>query len=110
MGQASGVPGLLGYARVSTPDQTLVSQRDALLAACCYRIFADVASGALAARPELDRALDHLRTGDALVVWRLDRLGRSLRHLIDAVTTLDARGVGLRSLTEHIDTNTAGVG
>ncbi len=108
MGHASGVPDLVGYARVSTSDQTLDPQHDALLAAGCYRVFADVASGALAARPELDRALDHLRTGDVLVVWRLDRLGRSLRHLIDVVTALDARGIGFRSLTEHIDTTTAG--
>ena len=107
MGHASGVPDLVGYARVSTSDQTLDPQHDALLAAGCYRVFADVASGALAARPELDRALDHLRTGDVLVVWRLDRLGRSLRHLIDVVTALDARGIGFRSLTEHIDTTTA---
>ena len=99
---------LLGYARVSTGEQDLDLQHDALHAAGCIRIFSDTASGALDERPELGRLLDHLREGDTLVVWRLDRLGRSLRHLIDTVTTLADRGVGFRSLQESIDTTTPG--
>src|SRR5215216_3227155 len=98
----------LGYARVSTDDQTLDLQRDALSAAGCDRLFTDTASGALAARPGLAEALDHCRPGDTLVVWRLDRLGRSLPHLIETVTALAARGVGFKSLTEQIDTTTPG--
>lgn len=99
---------LLGYARVSTGEQELALQHDALTAAGCVRIFSDTASGALEERVELARALDHLREGDTLVVWRLDRLGRSLRHLIDTVTALADRGVGFRSLQESIDTTTPG--
>jgi DNA invertase Pin-like site-specific DNA recombinase len=99
---------LLGYARVSTAEQNLDLQRDALTAAGCYRIFADTGSGALTARPQLDKLLDHLRPGDTLVVWKLDRLGRSLRHLVDTVTALAERGVGFRSLQESIDTTTPG--
>ena len=99
---------LLGYARVSTAEQNLDLQRDALTAAGCYRIFADTGSGALTARPQLDTLLDHLRPGDTLVVWKLDRLGRSLRHLVDSVTALAERGVGFRSLQESIDTTTPG--
>ena len=99
---------LLGYARVSTAEQTTALQRDALKGAGCYRVFTDKASGAIDARPQLDKVLDQLRPQDTLVVWRLDRLGRSLRHLIDIVTGLEARGVGFRSLTEQIDTTTAG--
>lgn len=77
-----------GYARVSTGDQDARLQHDALTAAGCYRIFTDTASGSLESRPELDKLLDQLRPGDTLVVWRLDRLGRSIRHLIDgAVAT-----------------------
>ena len=71
-------------------------------------MFVDHASGVLDRRPELERVLERLRPGDTLVVWRLDRLGRSLRHLIDTVTALDERGVGFRSLRESIDTTTAG--
>ena len=71
---------LLGYARVSTSDQDAALQVDALKAAGCYRVFVDVISGSLAARPELDKLLDQIRPGDTLVVWRLDRLGRSIRH------------------------------
>lgn len=100
--------GLLGYARVSTGEQDAALQRDALTAAGCSRIFSDTASGALDDRPELARVLDHLRAGDTLVVWRLDRLGRSLRHLIDTVAEIEARGVGFRSLQESIDTTTPG--
>jgi DNA invertase Pin-like site-specific DNA recombinase len=99
---------LLGYARVSTGEQELGLQHDALTAAGCARIFSDTASGALDERPELARLLDHLREGDTLIVWRLDRLGRSLRHLIDTVSKLAEHGVGFRSLHESIDTTTPG--
>ena len=95
-----------GYARVSTVDQDEALQRHAL--AGCDRLFVDKASGALASRPALDEMLAQLRTGDTVVVWRLDRLGRSLRNLIDVVGGLEARGVALRSLTEQIDTSTPG--
>lgn len=98
----------IGYARISTADQDPALQLDALSAAGCSRIFSDQASGKLDDRPELGRCLDHLRPGDTLTVWRLDRLGRSLRHLIDTVTALDARGVQFRSLTEGFDTTTPG--
>lgn len=99
---------LIGYARVSSTDQNLDLQVDALAAAGCTRVFTEKASGTLDERPELERMLDHLRAGDAVVVWRLDRLGRSLRHLIKVVSQLETRGVGFRSLTEGIDTGTAG--
>lgn len=97
---------LIGYARVSTVEQEPALQLDALEAAGCSRVFADRASGAASERLELSRALDHLRAGDTLVVWKLDRLGRSLRHLIDTVAELEDRGVGFRSLHESIDTTT----
>ncbi len=99
---------LIGYARVSTLEQEPSLQLDALKTAGCERTYTDHASGALAERPELAQALDHLRRGDTLVVWRLDRLGRSLRHLVDTVGVLEERGVGFRSLTESIDTTTPG--
>lgn len=99
---------LLGYARVSTAEQNADLQTDELTAAGCYRVYVDHASGALDRRPQLDKVLEDLRPGDTLVVWRLDRLGRSLRHLIDTVTALDEREVGFRSLRESIDTTTAG--
>jgi DNA invertase Pin-like site-specific DNA recombinase len=99
---------LIGYARISTQDQTLHSQRDALEKAGCEQIFTDTVSGTKAERKGLSEALSHLRAGDTLVVWRLDRLGRSLRHLIDTITTLDERGVGFKSLQESIDTTTSG--
>ena len=99
---------LLGYARVSTAVQDAAVQVDELTAAGCYRVYTDHASGTLDRRPELDAVLAQLRPGDSLVVWRLDRLGRSLRHLIDTVTSLDERQVGFRSLREDIDTTTAG--
>jgi DNA invertase Pin-like site-specific DNA recombinase len=99
---------LLGYSRVSTRDQDPALQLDALNDAGCSRIFTDHASGTVADRPELTRALDHLRPGDTLVVWRLDRLGRNLRHLIDTVNSLLERGIGFRSLRESIDTTTPG--
>ena len=95
---------LIGYARVSTDDQTLDLQRDALKEAGCKRIFEDTASGT-AQRPNLEQALSHLRTGDTLVVWRLDRLGRSLKDLIARAEGLQGAGVGLKSLKEAIDTD-----
>lgn len=98
---------LIGYARVSTTDQKAELQIDALKAAGCQRVFTDRASGALTSRPQLDRMLDHLREGDVVLVWRLDRLGRSLKNLIALVEDLADRGVGFRSLTESIDTTTA---
>ncbi len=99
---------MIGYARVSTQDQNLSLQLDALKAAGCQHIFEDRASGAKAERPGLAAAVAYVRAEDILVVWKLDRLGRSLTHLIDTVTALDARGVGLRSLTEAMDTTTPG--
>ena len=99
---------LIGYARVSTEEQNLDSQRDALKSAGCEKIFTDQISGTKARRPGLEEALSHLRSGDTLVVWRLDRLGRSLRHLIDTVTSLQEQGVEFKSLTEAIDTTTSG--
>ena len=99
---------LLGYARVSTTEQNPDLQVDELIAAGCWKVWTDRASVALDRRPQLDDVLVQLRPGDTLVVWRLDRLGRSLRHLIDVVTALDERGMGFRSLRENIDTRTAG--
>jgi len=99
---------LLGYARVSTSDQDAALQVDALNAAGCYRVYIDVISGSLDSRPELDKLLDQIRPGDTLVVWRLDRLGRSIRHLIDQLHVLAERGVGFRSLQETIDTTSPG--
>jgi len=99
---------LVGYARVSTTDQTLDLQRDALTKAGCTKIFTDTASGALAERKGLLEALDYVRAGDILVVWRLDRLGRSLKDLITRITELNDRKIGFKSLTENIDTTTSG--
>ncbi len=99
---------LVGYARVSTAEQDPALQLDALGQAGCWRVFTDHASGSREDRSELVAALDSLRPGDSLVVWRLDRLGRSLPHLIDTVTALAGRGVGFWSVTESIDTTTAG--
>ena len=98
----------IGYARVSTAEQNLDLQRDALSKAGCERIFEDRISGSKALRPGLDQALTTLRRGDTLVVWRLDRLGRSLKHLIDTVAALESEGIGFRSVTEAIDTTTSG--
>src|SRR4051794_7475787 len=99
---------LIGYTRVSTQDQTLNLQRDALEKARCTKIFTDIASGAKQERQGLDEAFSHLREGDTLVVWRLDRLGRSITHLIQTVSGLGKRGVGFKSVTEAIDTTTSG--
>jgi DNA invertase Pin-like site-specific DNA recombinase len=100
---------LIGYARVSTNEQHLDLQRDALLKAGVSPkdIYTDKVTGVKADRPGLTLALSHLRDGDILIVWRLDRLGRSLKHLIETVTTLKAQGVSFKSLTENIDTSTA---
>lgn len=99
---------LIGYARVSTTDQDPALQLDALNEVGADRVFTDHGiSGSAAQRPALDRCLDQLRHGDTLVVWRLDRLARSLRHLLDLVEQLAGRGVYLRSLTEQIDTSSA---
>ncbi|MDR8093035.1 recombinase family protein [Burkholderia gladioli] len=99
----------IGYARVSTQEQNLDLQRDALRAAACATVYEEKISGgrSRAERPELDNALKALRKGDTLVVWRLDRLGRSLAHLVQIVTDLNQRGIALESLTEKIDTSTA---
>jgi len=99
---------LIGYARVSTQDQDLALQLDALRAVGCDRVFEDRASGAKADRPGLTAALSYVRDRDVLVVWKLDRLGRSMAHLIETVTNLETRKVGLRSITEAIDTTTPG--
>jgi DNA invertase Pin-like site-specific DNA recombinase len=96
---------IIGYARISTSEQSTDLQRDALLAAGCIRIFSDEMSGARADRPGLRQALDYVREGDTLAVWRLDRVGRSVSHLIEVVGELERRGVGLQSLTEQIDTS-----
>jgi len=98
---------LVGYARVSTDDQNLNLQRDALDQAGCEQIFEDQLSGAKAERPGLHQALQYARAGDTLVVWRLDRLSRSLRDLIEMVTLLESKGVGLKSLQEAIDTSSS---
>ena len=95
---------LIGYARVSTGDQSLALQMDALEAAGCERIFSDQVSGIANYRPNLNQALNIARPADTLVVWRLDRLSRSLQDLIESVTLLEARGVQLKSLHESIDT------
>ena len=99
----------VGYARVSTEEQTLSLQEDALTSAGCERIFTDTSSGAKANRPGLEELLTFVRPNDTLVVWRLDRLGRSLKYLIELMTLLGERQIGFRSLTEQIDTtSTAG--
>ena len=97
---------LIGYARVSTGDQNHDLQHDALRAAGCDRIWTETASGARTDRPQLTALLDAARAGDTLVVWRLDRLGRSLQHLIKVAEDLKQREIALRSLTEGIDTTT----
>jgi len=99
---------LIGYARISTTEQKLEPQVDALKAAGCETVFEDVISGSKAERPGLNDALAFLRKGDTLVVWKLDRLGRSMKHLVETVTNLGGRAVGFKSLTEGVDTTTTG--
>lgn len=99
---------LVGYARVSTQDQDLALQREALTTAGCEKLFTEKASGAQRDRPALQAALHYTRSGDTLVVWKLDRLARSLKQLIETVEELEERKIGLRSLTEAIDTTTSG--
>src|SRR2546421_2191484 len=98
----------VGYARVSTQDQTPDLQKDALEKIGCSKIFTDTASGAKAERQGLEEALAYVREGDTLVVWRLDRLGRSLKHLIETITDLNNRNIGFKSIQENIDTTTSG--
>lgn len=99
---------LVGYARVSTQDQKPELQLDALNAAGCERVFTEQASGAQRDRPELKAVVEYMRDGDTLVVWKLDRLARSMKQLIETVEGLEERGIGFRSLTEAIDTTTPG--
>jgi DNA invertase Pin-like site-specific DNA recombinase len=99
---------LVGYARVSTQDQDLSLQLDALQAAGCDKVYTEKASGAQRDRPQLQAALEYMRGKDTLVVWKLDRLARSLKQLIETVEELGERGIGLRSLTESLDTTTSG--
>ncbi len=99
---------IIGYARVSTQDQNPVLQLDALSGAGCEQVFHETATGTLRERPELTVCLRTLRKGDDLVVWKLDRLARSLKDLVEIVHDLNARGVGFRSLTESIDTTSSG--
>ena len=109
MSTATDASGLrLGYARVSTLEQDEALQQDALHAAGCSRLFVDKASGRLEHRPAPDELLNHARVGDTVVVRRLDRLGRSLRHFIDVFADLDTRGIAVVSLTENLDTTTPG--
>ena len=100
---------LIGYARVSSPEQSLDLQKDALIVAGCTpdHIYVDVVSGAKSTRSGLDTMLGFVRSGDTLVIWKLDRLGRSLKHLIELAAELDQRDIGLKSLQENIDTTTA---
>ena len=100
-------PMLIGYARVSTVEQNLALQRDALSEAGCQRIFTEQMSGAVTDRPALHDALEFARSGDTLIVWKLDRLARSMKQLIETIENLRVRGIGFRSLTEALDTTTA---
>ncbi len=99
---------VIGYARVSTSEQDTALQLDALEASGCERVYQEAGSGASRERPELAKCLDTVREGDTLIVWRLDRLGRSLKDLVEIITELEGRGVGFKSLTETIDTTSAG--
>jgi len=98
---------LVGYARVSTTEQVLDLQTDALNSAGCKKIFSDTISGTKSERPGLTQALEFCREGDTFVVWKLDRLGRSLKHLIETVENLKNRGIGFKSIQEAIDTSTS---
>ena len=109
-GDIASKPMLIGYARVSTVDQNLALQRDALAEAGCGKIFTEQLSGAVTDRPALRDALEFARSGDTLIVWKLDRLARSMKQLIETVETLRVRGIGFRSLTEALDTTTAAAG
>lgn len=97
---------LIGYARVSPQDQNLTMQEQALTNAGCAKIYSDKATGTSTSRPALDKALEHVREGDVLVVWKLDRLGRTVKNLIALTETLHEGGIGFRSLTDQIDTTT----
>lgn len=99
---------IIGYSRVSTTEQDTALQLDALKAAGCERIYQESGSGKSRKRPELEKCLDAMRAGDTLILWRLDRLGRSLKDLVEIVTELEGKEVGFRSLTEAIDTTNAG--
>src|SRR5438067_13508146 len=99
---------LIGYARVSTQDQTLDLQKDALEHIGCTQIFSDTASCAKPDRQGLEEAIHFTREGDTLVVWRLDRLGGSLKHLIETISALHDRNIGFKSIMENIDTTTSG--
>ena len=98
----------IGYMRISKGEQTTALQEDALAKAAVERTYRDVMSGVRDDRPQFQAMLDFARPGDTIVVWRLDRLGRSLKHLIETVMGLQARGINFRSLTEHVDTSTPG--
>jgi len=98
----------IGYARVSTRDQTPALQIDALQAAGCEKLFEETASGAQRDRPQLTAALDYLREGDTLIVWKLDRLARSTKQLIETVEDIQRRGIGFKCLTQDLDTTAAG--
>src|SRR5439155_23915254 len=106
-GDITSKPMLIGYARVSTVDQNLALQRDALTEAGCQKIFTEQMSGAVTDRPALHEALAFARSGDTLIVWKLDRLARSMKQLIETIEELRLRGIGFRSLTEALDTTTA---
>ncbi len=99
---------LIGYARVSTDDQNPTLQTDALTKEGCEKVYTDTMTGTRAKRPQLDKALEHVQKGDTFVVWRLDRLGRNLKHLIELVTQFETRSISFKSLTEAIDTTTSG--
>ena len=98
---------LIGYARVSTQDQSMNLQKDALKKSGCKEVFEDVISGSKSEREGLEKLLKYVRPGDTVVVWKLDRLGRSLKHLIELVHMFNDRGIGFKSLQENIDTTTA---
>lgn len=98
----------IGYARVSTKSQDTELQIEALKAAGCEKIYEEQVSGSVTKRPELDNCLKSLRSGDELIVWKLDRLGRSLQHLLSVINSLEDKDIGFNSLTESIDTKTTG--